>query len=78
MHDKKVDSVSRRHLHRVRGGIDRRADFCDLARVFDLEAVQGVGIIFDFGQPKHFIGITNNFRKRAHPAIVQVPARFEA
>ncbi len=77
MHDEQIDPVLHRHLQRAGGGIDRRADFCHLAGVLDLETVQGVGIIFDLGQPQHLIGITNDFGKRAHPAIVQVPGGIE-
>src|SRR5258708_3267450 len=60
MHDQKIDLSSGGCRQNSRGDIYRGTDFGDVARVFDLEAVERVWPILDFANTQILIRVFDN------------------
>jgi hypothetical protein len=59
-------------------GSNRRADFRDLARILNLQAVERIRVIFDLRETQRLIGKADHLIERGHSAIWQLLRGFEA
>src|SRR5436853_5950107 len=66
MHDQKIDLSSGGCRQNSRRDIYSGTDFGDVARVFDLQAVERVWPIFDLANAQILVRVFDNLRKRRH------------
>ena len=70
MHDQKIDVLFCSLGQNARRNINRRADACDPAGIFDLETVKRIVPIAHVANPQKAVCITDNLVKRSHEASV--------
>src|SRR5262245_39310433 len=66
MDDQEIDVSFYRLGQNARRNVDRRADSCDPAGIFDLQTVQRIVPIAHFANPQVTVRITDNVGKRRH------------
>ena len=66
MHDEEIYSARDRQVDRLRGRVNRRAQLCDGAGVFDLQSIERIWPIADLANAQMFVRVGNNLTERSH------------
>ena len=66
MHDEEIYSARDRQVDRLRGRVNRRAQLCDGAGVFDLQSIERIWPIADLANAQMFVRVGNKLTERSH------------